>query len=432
MSQLVHTTELTDVTVINRRGIGPVYRATISLQDLYHAIRKAIIKYSPRYQRGYDKWAEASEDDLSVLLPLTDKNLQISNARAQMMAVKYLRGKLFTSHITWNARKELGMPEPELDDEQHSLRIDTTITVPDTAHRHRAYYWLVHWTIAPEDIPDVVEIDGGEPVVREAIEELLDGFEPENEFVHCDVYVLDQDAEGRLYDEFNSDQKPPSTAVAISLNPMKTPSRRFTKRLMATSKLFSPEEVETRGNTIGSKSRKLTTIATLEAAARNMTRGAKLVELESQQEAYDDLVAFFGAFFEEWAQHFSVFRPGVTGTERHLFREESFALSNLMFHPLFKLAYEVWSDLHGNDEDWRLVTGWKDGLARLAGKVESTDLDTGQPWVGSVMSRDNPEWRGRILVPRFTPDGERAGFIVSSTRQTREAAYAYLREVASI
>jgi hypothetical protein len=432
MSQLVHTTELTDVTVITRRGVGPVYRATISLQDLYHAIRKAVIKYSPRYQRGYDKWAEASEDDLSVLLPITDKNLQVSNTRAQMMAVKYLRGRLFTSHITWNARKELGIPEPEFDDEQHSLRIDTTITVPDTAHRHRAYYWLVHWKYAPEDIPEVVEIDGGEPVLREKIEELLESFEPDNEFVHCDVYVLDQEDEGRLYDEFNSDQKPPSTAVAISLNPTKTPSRRFVKQLMATSKLFSPEEVETRGNTIGSKSRKLTTIATLEAAARNMTRGAKLVELEGQQEAYDDLIAFFGAFFEEWSQHFSAFRPGVTGQERHLFRDDSFALSNLMFHPLFKLAYATWADLHGNDEDWRLDARWKDGLARLAGKTEATDPDMDQPWTGPVMARDNPEWRGRILVPRFTPDGERAGFIVSSTRQTREAAYAYLREIAGI
>jgi hypothetical protein len=431
-SQLLATTELTDVTVIQRRGIGPVYRATISLNDLYFAIRQAVIRYSPRYQRGYEKWGEALETDLDMLVPITDGQLQISNARAQMMAVKYLRGRLFTSHITWNARREPGLPEPDFDDEQNSLRINSPITVPDTAHRHRAYYWLVHWKQNPDELPETVEIDGGEQVRREEIEDLLENFDPEQEFIHCDVYVLNAEDEGRLYDEFNADLKAPSTAVAITLNPTKTPSRRFVKALMETSKLFSPDEVETRGNTIGSKSRKLTTIATLEAAARNMTKGAKLAELEDDRATYEDLVGFFGSFFEEWAQHFKVFRPGTTGPERHQFRDESFALSNLLFHPLFKLGYELWDEMRANDEDWRLDSNWKDGLARLAGSVEAPDPDTGQPVKVPVMSRKNPEWVGRILVPRFNADGERVGYIVSSTRQTRDAAYAYLREVAGI
>ena len=46
------------------------------------------------------------------------------------------------------------------------------------------------------------------------------------------------------------------------------------------------------------------------------------------------------------------------------------------------------------------------------------------------MSRDNPEWIGRILIKRFDQDGKLAGLSVSSTRQTREAAYSYLCKVA--
>src|SRR5438552_522397 len=117
MSRLSSTTKLSDVTHIDRRGIGPVYRATISIEDLYNAMRRSVIRYSPRYQRGLSNWAEASEDDLDLLLPVSDAKSQINPARAQMMAVKYLQGRLYTSHVTWNARKEARSPEPDFDDE---------------------------------------------------------------------------------------------------------------------------------------------------------------------------------------------------------------------------------------------------------------------------------------------------------------------------
>jgi len=433
MSQLVATTQLTDVTHIDRRGIGPVYRATISLDQLYGAMRRAVIRYSPRYQRGFRKWGEMSEDDLDVLLPIADKDLQISNDRAAMMAVKYLQGRLYTSHITWNARREEGMPEPDFDDELSTLNIESTITVPDTAHRHRAYYLLVHWTLHPDEIPETVDVDGTK-VTGEEIKSRLDDpeepFTPAEEFIHCDVYVLDEAAEGYLYDEFNADAKPVATAVAISHNPTKTPSRRFMSALMNSSTLFSADEVETRGNTIGSKSRKLVTNATLDAAAKTMCKADELVELEQDPEAYNDLVAFIGAFFEEWARHFPEFLPGKSAAERHLLRDRSLALSNLMFHPLMRLGYDLWRGHFENDEDWRLEDDWKNVLALLGGSVETEDPDTNKKIKTAVMGRDNPDWRGRILVPRFDDDGNRRGFVLSSTRQTRDAAYAYLREVA--
>src|SRR5919201_1321457 len=102
-SQLTSANQLSDVTMIERRGIGPVYRATLSLEDLYSAMRRAVIRYSPRYQRGFKNWAEASEDDLNLLLPIHDDKLQIQTERAEMMAVKYLQGRLYSAHITWNA-----------------------------------------------------------------------------------------------------------------------------------------------------------------------------------------------------------------------------------------------------------------------------------------------------------------------------------------
>jgi hypothetical protein len=431
MSRLSSTTTLSDVTFIERRGLGRIYRATISIEDLYNAIRRAVIRYAPRYQRGLSNWAEATEDDLDVLLPISDDKSQINPRRAQEMAVKYLLGKLYTAHIAWNARREEGALEPDFDDERRTLVIESTITVPDTAHRHRAYYYLVHWKRNPDEIPDTVEAFGI-PYTRTQILEMLEDFDPANENVHCDVYVLSPLEEGFLYDEFNSDLKAPSTAVALALNPMKTPSRRFMTRLMETSALFSPTEIETRGNTIGSKSRKLTTNATIEAGLRNMCKPSELAVLEKDKQAWDDLVEFMGAFFEEWAHHFPAFLPNKSAEERNNLRNESYALSNLMFHPLFKLAYDLWKDYNENDEDWRLEDGWKNALAKLGGAVATKDPDTGNEVTIPVMSRSNPDWRDRIAVPRFDTNGVRTGFIVSSTRQTRDAAYAYLREQAGL
>jgi hypothetical protein len=431
MSKLSSATTLSDVTFIERRGLGRIYRATISIDDLYSAIRRAVIRYAPRYQRGLANWADAKDDDLDVLLPIADDKAQINPRRAQEMAVKYLLGKLYTAHIAWNARREDGNPEPDFDDEQRRLVIETTITVPDTAHRHRAYYLLVHWKRNPDEIPETVEAFGV-PYGRDQIIAMLEDFDPANEYVHCDVYVLSPEEEGFLYDEFNADLKAPSTAVALALNPTKTPSRRFMNKLMTECALFSPIEVETRGNTIGSKSRKLTTNATIEAAARNMCKPTELAAIEKDTPAWDDLGEFMCSFFEEWAHHFPAFLPSASADERNTLRDETYALSNLMFHPLFKLAYDLWKDHNANDEDWRLEDGWKNALAKLAGGVITKDPDTGDEVTVPVMSRQNPDWRDRIAVPRFDANGTRTGFVVSSTRQTREAAYAYLRDRAGL
>src|SRR5438128_1611623 len=82
----------------------------------------------------------------------------------------------------------------------------------------------------------------------------------------------------------------------------------------------------------------------IEAAMRNMCKPSELAALEKTPDAYEDLVDFMGAFFEEWAHHFPAFLPDKSADERNKLRSESFALSNVMFHPLFKLAYDLWKN----------------------------------------------------------------------------------------
>jgi hypothetical protein len=247
--------------------------------------------------------------------------------------------------------------------------------------------------------------------------------------VFCEVYTLKPEAEGWLCDEFNADSKPPARAVAIDLNQQKTPTRRFVYALMDRCSIFGRDQVERRANTIGSKSRKLTTNSTLESAVRPIRH--ELVELEKDEGSYRDLLDFTCAFFEEWGRHYPAFQPNATGDERHSLRDRSFALSNVLMHPMFRLVYDLWSGYHDRKAEWKGDEGWKQVIARLAGEVDATDED-GEIKRVEAMSQKNPEWIGRVLIKKFDQDGNLKGYSVSSTRQTREAADSYLRKIAQL
>ena len=63
---------------------------------------------------------------------------------------------------------------------------------------------------------------------------------------------------------------------------------------------------------------------------------------------------------------------------------------------------------------------------------DPTSADSKRVWKGNVMSRDNPAWRGKILIQQFDANGKPSGYSLSSTRQIRESAYAYLKSVAGL
>jgi hypothetical protein len=412
---------LENVTRMDRRGIGPVYRGIISLEDLHMLLKRSVLRYAPLYQRGFKLTQEdIDEYRYKMLLPLDSPDLQINPKRSHAMAVKFLQGRLFTSHITWNARREEGAPPPKFDEATATLELQTTLTIPDTAHRHDAYRTLVRWHANRDEIPDEVDVDS-RPVLKEAIEELIRDLDPATETIYVEVYSLSPEDEGRLYDEFNSDSKAPSTAIALDLNRTKTPARAFVYRLMQSTSVFSRDEIECRRNTIGSKSRKLTTNATLEAAIRPFTK--RLVELEKDEDAYTDLLGFVDAFFGQWANHFKAFQPGIGADERWRFREHSFALSNIMFHPLFRMVFILWEEYRRGGVKWEHDRKWNDAIARIAGKANGTTVD--------VMDRKNLAWRGKILVQVLDPSGKET-WSLSSTRQTREAAFQYMCDAAAL
>jgi DNA-sulfur modification-associated len=436
------------VTEIRRPGTGPVHRAVISMETLGELLEDARIRYAPRYQRGFKLRAEDTPevryDDPP--LPINSPDLQIDPRRAEVMAVKFLQGRLYSVHLTWNARKLKNRRPAKFDQKAGTLELDTTLTIPDTAHRHLAYLTLWRWHHENLEVPEEVLVDD-RPVTGREINKLLEKFDPSEALVFVDVYHLTPEQEGHLYDEFNSDVRPPGTAVAIDLNHGKTPSRQFIYRLMDQSEHFARDEIECRRNTIGSKSRKLTTNATLEAAVRPYRK--ELAELEKDAKSYATLIDFVGSFFEEWAVHFPAFQPGATADARNGLRDTSFALSNLMFHPLMRMAFELWREYQRNNIEWKVemdwpstIPNWREVIKTLSGTVsvartdkegKPVEDDQGRAVFDNVplMARKNPHWRGKILVETLTKDG-RKDWTLSSTRQTREAAFQYLCSVSGV
>jgi hypothetical protein len=454
---LKHHNTLERADRIKRPGIGHVAKAAVTSGDVYDGLKDGVIRYAPKYQRGW-RGGKAPDDeaDWDVLLEMNPVQfdpsvLRLDEARAWQMAAKYLSAKnkgtkkLFNTDLLWNSRRDKNHPErdPRLT-ESRELELFTTLTLPDSGHRHYACFLLGAWKARNPQypIPARIELEeGGETVSDAEIKTWLETFDPydaEESSVYVEVYNLTPEEEGELFDEFNDLAKRPDVARSIAMNEERNPSRRFIKALRQRCRIFGSSEIEFFSNTLGSKSRKLTTIATLESAVRPVSRF--LYELEEdakkrgRRNRWEDLIAFVSDFYEEWAKHYPEFLPTASADDRNKLRKVSIALSNIMFFPMFQLAFELWKKYDAAGTDWRGTSEWRDGLARLAGDVSVNGKKV------RVMARDNaddpdagnPEWRKRIFVPKYDDGGNRVGWVMSSTRNTREAAFHYLVQIADV
>ena len=427
---------------VKRPRIGYVYQGKITIGELALGLINGDIKYAPKYQRGL-KQSDENVIDESMLLPITDDRLLIDKKRADAMAVKYLMAlngqdsALYAPEVIWNARDLPEVTAPTYKEKDRTLIIHTGLSIPDSAHRHYAYYRLAQWHKNPSTVPDEVVItEDGDSKTQGEIQEWLEIFDPydsEESNIIVQIFNLSPEDEGKLFDEFNAERKAPSKAASIDMHISKTSSRRFVGKLMKACPVFGPDEVETRSTTIGSVSRKLTMISTLEAAVKPFDR--RLLALEDKTGEYEDLVNFTGKFWEEWSHHYKEFEPTASGNARKALRQVSFASSNIIFFPMFRIAMALWEKYNLNNVNWETESEWKDALAKLAGDTEVEDPDDpSRTFRIPVMARDctepattgNPEWYGMILVQKFGADGVHIGWSLSSTRQTRDAAYHYL------
>jgi hypothetical protein len=438
-----------DVDCIRRPGVGPIYKGKISSGDLAEGLIDGNLKYAPKYQRGYKQ-----DFDENTLFDITHEELEIDQHRAASMAAKFLLGlddskhdseesrEFFNPDIIWNARKN-SKQEISYSAPKRTLTVHSTLTIPDSAHRHYLHYLLYQWKNDPSLIPDEVEIaPDGQAVDTIELRNLLAKFDPfdeDNSSMFVTIFNITPAFEGRLFDEYNVEGKKPTAGAAIDMFPDKTASRKFIKTLMKDCPIFARGEIEIRRSTIAKGARALTTLGTLDSATKPFQK--ELLDIQKDKTKHADLIAFFSHFYTEWASHYKEFQPTASGAARQELREKSFAMSNIMYFPMFRLAFELWQKYTKNGTDWRSAQEWKDALAKLAGNVTVTR--DGKTIKVPLMARDhsdgngnsvmgNPDWYGKILIQQFDQNGNPKGWSLSSTRQTRDAAYHYLVKKAGI
>ena len=446
MSKFKKNIEISNVDRIHRPGIGYVYKGIISLGDLARGLADGNLKYAPKYQRG----AIDDKFDERTLVDVTDENILIDYNRAAQMAAKYLMGfdeshnnpddavEFFNPDVIWNAR-QLPVPGNEVEYDKRKLTVHSTITIPDSAHRHYVAYLLLLWHEDSSQIPDAVQISSeGRSVDAKTLRRLITGWDPydeENSSVFVTIFNVTAEYEGRLFDEYNVEGKKPTAGAAIDMNPTRTSSRKFVTALMEKCAIFDRYQIEIRKSTISKTSHKIATLATLDNAIKPFQQ--ELLKIQQQKKLNEDLIGFFTAFYAEWASHYTELQPDALTEDRIALRDSTFVLSNIMFFPMFRLAFELWQKYTKQGVNWKSSKEWKDGLAKLAGGEVTAKDTNGNPVKVAIMARDhkdedgnfvpgNPDWQGKILVQQFDKDGNSKGWGLSSTRQTRDAAYYYL------
>ena len=496
MSGIEAFKQVKGVDRIERVGVGSIYKAVISIKNVYKLLKNNDVKYSPVNQRGFKGKYEAGEYELSEemfyeLYSITHDNIDVNHERANEMAVKYLMGnaivpsepgaRLFTCDLIWNVRPD--------DDEEHSveydqnnrtLKIYNPIVIPDTAHRHLAYYTMAKWKRDPNSIPlkvNVQDKDIKQDEIKKKLED-VDFNDEDKHSVFLLIYNMTVQMEAQMFCEFNEDQKKVAKAKGIFLKPDKTSARRFfcfgvMRKDSDEDHIFSKNQVEEHVTNVPVKSKKLTTTSTMVGALEQFI--PKLNDLEKDKKDLNNAVEFFKEFFTEWARLHDGMPVGSTTQQRQVFRARSYASANIMYHPLVRIWFDFLDEYKEKSIDWRSQkSDWRKKLAKLGRMEKYSEVikmnEDGKPTIvgidgvpkkkddegkkvnvdssgkrlkwhyqinnnkkveGQLMDKDNIEFHknmGFLVEKRDEKTQKITGYTVNNTRSTRDAMYLALKQ----
>ncbi len=429
----------TNVDRIQRRGGYDIYRTQVSIKTLYDLLKNGVVQYSWKYQRGVKSRHKLDENEPQyaeeTLFKITHKDLEIKQSRADEIAAKFLLNELYSCTLVWNIRRSGdGWREPEFDSEKRTVRFFVNqISIPDSAHRHLAFYTLYKWSKNPDDIPNDVPIgtDGRKIDQGTLVEklELFDATDINFSSVLVEIRTLPIEKEGHIFDEYNEEGKKTSKSKAADIHPTKDVTRRTWKKLELACDIFHKDEIEIQSNSINKNNRKLTTASTITAALKQFEKELLTYEEEAPGK-YDDLINFFSKFFEEWSHHITEFEHMASGKARQKSREESIALENIFFFPMFKLAFRLWKYYENSGKNWKNENDWKKALANIAGDSSHND-PSNQNRKLKILDKRNPEWVGIIMVTKFDKQGNKKNSI-NNTATSRASAYDHLLRVSKL
>lgn len=416
---LTTTTIIKNVDYCQNPGNG-VYKGSITLQEIFDSIRNSHLLYCPATQRGvFDPQNPDHADftDIDMLLPLAYPSLSLDTQKVHEIAIAFLKGELMNVDIIWNARAQQDTPDVFYNQDTRELSISGVITIPDSAHRHKAYYTIFKWKNDPESIPTKISISAsGQTITQQQINQLLLNFDPlSRRFLT--VYNVVAQEESRIFGQANMHTKKANPSQSARVQNDISPEARLLHKIMTTTHIFQHPEIECNKTTIHKNSRKLVPNSTLLNALKPFRK--RIQEYEKKPALLNDLTNFIDNFYIQLSQHYKEISPDATTFERHDSRKESLIISNIMFIVLFKIAIELWEAYHSSGIPWQdnpfliqLINSFSTNVSNVDSSIKI-----------NLMSKSNPAWIGKIINDKHQ---------ITNNRLSQQSAYAYLKDVCSL
>lgn len=415
------STIIKDVDYCHGPGHG-VYKGSITLEDIYKGLSNAVLLYCPATQRGFfDPLNPDANDsfDFTNFYVISNPNLELDKNKVNEIAIAFLRDQLMNVELVWNARASEGDTHVIYNKETRELIISGVITIPDSAHRHKAYFTLFKWKENMDLIPEKVTIsESGEVMTKKEIVDLLDKkFDP-----HCKrfltIYNVVPEQEARIFGQANMNTKRANSAQSARVQKDISPEARFLDYLMSSTTIFERHQVESNKTTIHKNSRKLVPNSTLLNALKPFRK--KIYEYEKNIKIRNDLANFIDDFYTRLSHDYKAIDPSAGAVERHTCRQESLIISNVMFSVLFKIAIELWESYHCAGVSWVDHPLFIQVISALNQDVTCEQNETGKI---NLMSKSNVDWVGKVINEKKQ---------ITNNRLSQRSAYEYLKEICNL
>lgn len=330
------------VTPVYVNGEIEMFTTTATLADigsLYHRLT-----YDGDAQRGYITYNDKET-------PMID-DIHVTNIRDEIEDGKAIRG-----HLTWNIRRsedldDLNLEYYEYDPIKNTLTIiGNTITLPDSAHRHKAIYEIYK---ADKD------------------NEVLD-----NEMV-LDIYNLTQIEEKQLFVSINGKGKTPHRNRVLFLSD--DIKCQLVRDLMYGSALKDRVECVRNNSNAGNK---LTKFSTLYDSLFGTAGVYKNIQLNTEK--YNELQRWLIKFYDELLNTRDEFVFNTTKEKREI-KNQSILVEELAWWAYAYMAKQLKQDAN-----------WKRTLNNKMNK--QVNIEGG--FNVDFWSKANPDWHGTLILYRF-------------------------------
>lgn len=332
------------VTPVYHNGEIDMFTTTVTLREIGEMYNR--LTYDGAAQRGYEVIKDA------VKKPMIDSK-HVQNIKDKIEDGESIRG-----HLTWNIRRfedleDLNLEYYEFDTIKNTLTIiGNTITIPDSAHRHKAIYEIY------KDDKD---------------SEVLD-----NEMV-LDIHNLTLDEEKQLFVSINGKGKAPNRNRILYLSD--DIRCQFIRDVINESNLHN--RIELVKNSANSNN-KLTKFATLYDSLFGTSGSYKNIKLEDTKQ-YSELKTWLIKFYNELLETRDEFDFNTSKEKREI-KQQSMIVEELSWW-----AYAYMSKVLKDDANWkRTLKNKMNNQVRIEGGF-SVDF-----W-----SKSNPDWHGTLILYKF-------------------------------